>query len=174
MPPGYIRKSFHVVIVPPDFQIEAYHFFVSFIVMFLFTSILNTMNFEYFALYSWISSHRGLLFGIGNSSSRTFIIGIYTVDTICTSTIFPQIAPSFAYPRRSSTSRPTRTVCLLKRLLRPLISHFFFPSRNKSYQCLFNGTNSLSCIVPAPFFKFLEPFESMGYTEFSDLFWLLV
>ena len=26
MPRGYIRKSFHVVIVPPDFQIEAYQF----------------------------------------------------------------------------------------------------------------------------------------------------
>jgi hypothetical protein len=26
MPRGYIRKSFHVVIVPSDFQIEAYHF----------------------------------------------------------------------------------------------------------------------------------------------------
>lgn len=132
----------------------ANHDFVSFIVMFLFTSILNTMNFEYFALYSWISSHRGLLFGIGNSSSRTFIIGIYTVDTICTSTIFPQIAPSFAYPRRSSTSLPTRTVPGLKRGPTPRISHFFFPLANKSYQCLFNGTKSrsrfiVSCPIPS-------------------------
>ena len=153
---------------------SANHDFVSFVAVFLFTSILNTINSLYFALYSRISLHNGLLVGIGNRSSMIFIIGIYTVDTTWTSTIFPQIAPSFAYPLRSSTSRPTRTVCLLKRLLRPLISHFFFPSRNKSYQCLFNGTNSLSCIVPPPFFKFLEPFESMGYTEFSDLFWLLV
>ena len=153
---------------------SANHDFVSFVTVFLFNSILNTINSLYFVLYSRISFHSGLLAGIGNSSSMTFIIGIYTVDTMCTSTIFPHIAPSFAYPRRSSTSRPTRTVCLLKRLLRPLISHFFFPSRNRLYQCLFNGTNNLSCIAPPPFFKFLKPFESMGYTKFSDLLWLLV
>jgi len=123
---------------------SANHDFVSFVAVFLFTSILNTINSLYFALYSRISLHNGLLVGIGNRSSMIFIIGIYTVDTTWTSTIFPQIAPSFAYPRRSSTSLPTLTVPGLKRGPTPRISHFFFPLANKSYQCLFNGTKSRS------------------------------
>ena len=55
----------------------ANHDFVSFVAVFLFTSILNTINSLYFALYSRISLHNGLLVGIGNRSSMIFIIGIY-------------------------------------------------------------------------------------------------